>query len=112
MNEKRTSILVVDDDPDICANVRDILSDFGYDVETATSGRGSLALIDKKRFDVALLDLKMPGMNGLELYREIKRRSSGTVAVIISAFASTSTAQAALEAGAWRVLSKPVDLGE
>jgi DNA-binding response OmpR family regulator len=112
MVEKLTSILVVDDDADICANVRDILSDFGYDVVTATSGVSALAFVDRKQFDVALLDLKMPGMNGLELYREIKRRSSGTVAVIISAFASTSSAQAALEAGAWRVLSKPVDLGE
>src|SRR5262245_35157663 len=52
----------------------------------------------------------MPGMDGVELYKEIKRRSSGTVAVIISAYASTSAANDALEAGAWRILSKPVDV--
>lgn len=112
MSRKPPSILVVDDEPDICANLRDILSEFGYQVDTATSGMSSLELVDRGNYDVALLDLKMPGMNGVELYKEIKRRSSGTVAIIISAYADTSSAKEALEAGAWRVLSKPVDVSQ
>ena len=112
MSRKLPSILVVDDEPDICANLRDILSEFGYQVDTATSGMSALELVDRGNYDVALLDLKMPGMNGVELYKEIKRRSSGTVAIIISAYADTSSAKEALEAGAWRVLSKPVDVSQ
>jgi two-component system, NtrC family, response regulator HydG len=108
----KPSILVVDDEPDICANLQDILSEFGYEVDTATSGPSALELVGKKAYDVALLDLKMPGMSGVELYKEIKRRSSGTVAVIISAYASTASAKEALEAGAWRILSKPVDVAQ
>ena len=80
MSRKSPSILVVDDEPDICANVKDILSEFGYEVDTATSGVSALELVKRKNYDVALLDLKMPGMSGVELFKEIKRRSSGTVA--------------------------------
>lgn len=112
MSRKPPSILVVDDEPDICANVRDILTEFGYEVETATSGLSALELMQRRNFDVALLDLKMPGMSGVELFKEIKRRSSETVAIIISAFASTSAANEALGAGAWRILSKPVDVSQ
>ena len=110
MSRTPPSILVVDDEPDICANLCDILTEFGYHVDTATSGISALKLLDRGNYDVALLDLKMPGMSGVEVYREIKRRSSGTVAIIISAYASTASANEALEAGAWRILSKPVDL--
>ncbi len=112
MSHKPPSILVVDDEPDICANLRDILSEFGYRVDTATSGASALELVDRGNYDVALLDLKMPGMSGVELFREIKSRSSGTVAVIISAYASTSSAEEALQAGAWQILSKPVDIAQ
>jgi DNA-binding response OmpR family regulator len=109
--EKSTSasILVVDDDLDTCRNLSDIMADLGYHVETAHDGLSGLELIRRKAFDVALLDLKMPGMDGLELYREIKRLRAGTVAIIVSAFASEATRQEALAAGAWQVLAKPVD---
>ncbi len=103
------SILVVDDDVDTCNNLSDILSDLGYRVTTAHDGLSALELIRRQPFDVALLDLKMPGMDGLELYREIKQLRAGTVAIIVSAFASEATRQEALAAGAWQVLAKPVD---
>jgi len=60
---------------------------------------------------VAILDYKMPGMDGLTLYREIKRLRAGTVAIIVTAYASGSTAEEALAAGAWQVVPKPVDFG-
>lgn len=101
-------ILVVDDDVDTCENLRDILTDCGYSVSVAHSGEEALPLLRQEAFDLALLDFKMPGMNGLMLYREIRKLRSGTVAVIISAYASRETAEQALEAGASRVLHKPV----
>jgi CheY-like chemotaxis protein len=103
------SILVVDDEVDTCRNLCDILTDLGYHVDVAHDGPGALALVRRHAYDVALLDLKMPGMDGLTLYREIKKLRAGTVALIVSAYASDQVANEALEAGAWRVLPKPVD---
>lgn len=102
-------ILVVDDEPDTCENLRDIFSDFGYQVDVAHNGPRALELISLQHYDVALLDLKMPGMDGLELYRRIRQVSAGTVAIVVTAYASGTTADSILEAGAWRILSKPVD---
>lgn len=104
-------ILIVDDEADTCENLSDIFSDFGYQVDTAQDGQSALELIDQRPFyDVALLDLRMPGMDGLELYRRIKQKSAGTVAVVVTAYATSDTARSAIAAGATRVLSKPVDI--
>jgi len=104
------SVLVVDDDADICRNLSDILIDLGYRVDTATGGLPALELVRQKPYDVALLDLKMPDMDGLTLYREIKKLQSGTVAIVVSAYATAAITEEALTAGAWQVLPKPVDL--
>jgi two-component system response regulator HydG len=103
-------ILVVDDEVDTCANLSDILSDLGFQVDVAYDGPSALKLVQQNAYDVALLDLKMPGMDGLELYRRLKKLQSGTVAIVVTAYASSDTATAALTAGAWKILSKPVDL--
>jgi CheY-like chemotaxis protein len=105
----RPSILVVDDDQDTCRNLSDILTDLGYRVDTAPDGPSALGLVRRNSYDVALLDYKMPGMDGLTLYRAIKRLRAGTVAFVITAYASASTAEEAVEAGACQVLPKPVD---
>jgi two-component system, NtrC family, response regulator HydG len=102
-------ILVVDDEVDTCANLSDILSELGYQVDMAYDGPSALELVRRTAYDVALLDLKMPGMDGLELYRRIKELRAGTVAIVVTAYASSHTAQEALSAGAWRILAKPVD---
>jgi len=104
------SVLVVDDDRDTCRNLADILADMGYRVDTASDGPSALELVRRNPYDVALLDFKMPGMNGLELYREVKKLRAGTVAIIVSAYTNTATKEEALGAGAWQVLAKPVDL--
>jgi DNA-binding NtrC family response regulator len=100
----------VDDDVDTCKNLSDILTDLGYRVDTANEGKAALELVRKNPYDVALLDLKMPGMDGVTLYREIKKLRAGTVAIIVTAYASSTTADEALAAGAWQIVSKPVDL--
>jgi CheY-like chemotaxis protein len=104
------AVLVVDDEVDTCRNLSDILADLGYQVDVAYDGLSALELVRKKAYDVALLDLKMPGMDGLTLYREIKKLRAGTVAIVVSAYASHQVTEEALEAGAWQVLPKPVDL--
>lgn len=104
------TILVVDDEADTCRNLSDILTDLGYQVDTALDGPTALKLARTKPYDVALLDLKMPGMDGLTLYREMRQLRSSTVAIVVTAYASKATAEEALAAGAWQVLAKPVDL--
>jgi CheY-like chemotaxis protein len=112
MTNLSSRILVVDDEVDTCANLSDILSDLGYQVDVAYDGQSALDLVRQHTYDVALLDLKMPGMDGLELYRRIKQLQSGTVAIVVTAYASSHTATDALAAGAWQILSKPVDLSK
>jgi len=112
MSPRSARVLVVDDDVDTCENLRDILMDCGYSVTVAHSGEEALPLVRREAFDVALLDFKMPGMDGLMLYREIRKLRAGTVAVIVSAYAGGNTTDQAVQAGAWRILNKPVDFGE
>jgi CheY-like chemotaxis protein len=106
------SILVVDDEADTCRNLSDILTDLGYHVDTALDGFAALELARKKHYDVALLDLKMPGMDGLTLYRELRKLCSSTVGIVVTAYATKATAEEVLTAGASQVLAKPVDLGQ
>jgi CheY-like chemotaxis protein len=103
------SILVVDDDVDTCRNLSDILSDLGYHVDVAHDGLTALELVHRNAYDIALLDLKMPGMDGLTLYREIRKTRADLVGIIITAYAGEKTAAEALAAGAWQLLAKPVD---
>jgi DNA-binding NtrC family response regulator len=103
-------ILIVDDEVDTCANLSDIFADLGYEVETAHDGLTALKLAEQKHFDVALLDLRMPGMDGLELYRRLKELSAGTVAIVVTAYATSDTAKSVLSAGAWRLFPKPVNI--
>src|SRR5437764_1218818 len=109
MQPKSPAILLVDDDVDTCCNLADILSDLGYQVDTAHDGPTALELVKQHPYEVALLDYKMPGMDGLTLYREIKRLRAGMVAIVVTAYAGGGTAEEALQAGAWQVLAKPVD---
>ena len=103
-------VLVVDDEDDTCRNISDILGDLGCLVQTANNGNAAMELVRRTSFDVALLDLKMPGMDGLSLCRALKQVRSETVAIIVTAYASHATTIEAIEAGASQVLSKPVDL--
>jgi len=103
-------ILVVDDDRDTCQNLADILEDAGYQAHVAHSAAEALARVRETPFDLVLLDLKLPGTDGVTLYRQIQSARPGTPAMIITAYASTETAGEALTAGALQVLAKPVDV--
>lgn len=109
MTQKIPTILVVDDEVDTCKNLSDILTELGYRVDTAFDGPSALEKVRQNTYDIALLDLKMPGMDGLTLYREIKKLRAGTVAIVVTAYAGAETQAEALAAGAWQVLAKPVD---
>ncbi|QDV36842.1 response regulator [Tautonia plasticadhaerens] len=110
MSEPPPNILLVDDDVDACRNVSDILGDLGYRVDVAHDGPAALELARGRPYDVAVLDFRMPGMDGVTLSRHLRRHNPGTVALMLTAYASHDTAEAARTAGTWRVLRKPVDI--
>ncbi|TWT51232.1 Response regulator receiver protein [Rubripirellula amarantea] len=106
------SVLVVDDESDNAANLADILEDLNYRVDIAHNGNEALELLKKKCYSFALLDYQMPGMNGAELYEEIKKVQPCLVAFMITAYAGSDGVQRALDLGTWKVLRKPIDLCE
>lgn len=112
MGTSERRILVVDDEVDIRDNLSDILTEFGYKVDTAEDAPSALALVERHPYEVALLDLRLPGMDGIELYRRLRERRPATVALLLTAYASPTAAREAIAAGAWRVLSKPIDPSE
>lgn len=103
-------VLVVDDDPDIVANLCDILKDLGYHADAATSPCQAIQLVVENDYDVALLDYKMPKLDGAALCEQIGQRRPAIVPIMITAYADADGIDRADKAGVWRVISKPVNL--
>lgn len=111
MTRDQPVILVVDDDSDSCQNMSDILSDHGYRVDIAYDARSALRLVEANRYDIALLDLRMPSMDGLSLCCEVTRRHPKTVALLITGYPEDVHPARALAAGVRLTFPKPVHVG-
>jgi DNA-binding NtrC family response regulator len=105
-------ILVVDDEKIVRESLFHWFEDEGYSVDTAENALDALKQFDKGKYDLILLDMKMPGMSGLELLSKIKEIDKDTVVILITAFASVPTAIQALKEGAYDYVTKPVDPDE
>ncbi len=104
------SILIVDDEPDMLQLLKRTLApELGCTVETASSGEMAMQILSHKLFDLVLADIKMPGMNGLELLDLIKRTMPGLTVVMMTAYGSIETAVAAMKNGAHDFITKPFD---
>ena len=101
-------ILVVDDEEMNRDWLQQILDREGYQVATAADGQAALALLRQETFHVVLTDLKMPGMTGVEVIRELKALSPFTMGIIHTAYGSVETAVEAMKAGAYDYVTKPV----
>ncbi|OGU45381.1 MAG: Fis family transcriptional regulator, partial [Ignavibacteria bacterium GWB2_36_8] len=111
MNGK-AKILIVDDERIVRESLFHWFEEEGYVVDTAECGEAALKKFDKGKFDLFLLDMKMPGMSGLELLKKIKESDPGAIVILITAFASVPTAITALKDGAYDYITKPVDPDE
>ncbi len=100
-------VLIIDDDPAILDSCGQVLRREGYVVQEAKEGKGGLALFNAESFHLVLLDLKLPGMDGLEVLRRIKDISPETAVVIITGYASIESAVEAVKRGAFDYVSKP-----
>ncbi len=105
-------ILIVDDEPDLAATWVRFFRQMGRVPLVARSGPEALALIDAERPDLVLTDLRLPGVDGLEVLRHARRVAAGTPVILVTAYASEETRREALRAGARAYLAKPVSLAE
>ena len=111
MNET-IRIIVVDDEDSIRRRCVRLLSNQGYEVVGASDSQGALKLIQSDHFDLMLVDIRMPGMDGLELMQRIKARHPALETVVMTAYASVDTAVKAIKLGAYDYLAKPFDTEE
>ncbi len=105
-------ILVIDDEPAVNNNIRKILSKKGYDVDQAITKEEALEKITQRSYRIVLLDLKMPGVKGLELLKAIKDKRPEAMVIIITGYASIETAVESARLGAVDYLPKPFTPGE
>ncbi|KAB2909917.1 MAG: sigma-54 dependent transcriptional regulator [Ignavibacteriales bacterium] len=105
-------ILVVDDEKIFRESLFHWFEEEGFEVIPVDSGEEALKVFDVDKFDIILLDIKMPGMSGLELLAKIKQIDPNSTVIMITAFASVSTAIQALKEGAYDYVTKPVDPDE
>ena len=108
MSEK-LKVLVVDDNEDFCRNVTDILELKDYEVASAYDGFKGLELVKENGFDMVLMDVKMPVMDGVETYRKLKEITPATPVIMVTAFAVEDLIREALREGAYGSLKKPLD---
>jgi len=105
----RVSILIVDDEESVRDSLYNWFIDDGYRVECAENAKKALALLDEKEFDIVLADIKMPGMDGMEMHRRIRALPRVPIVIIMTAFAAVDTAVQALKEGAFDYVTKPFD---
>ncbi len=109
MNNQAVSILVVDDEFSVRDSLYNWFKNEGYRADTAENGAEALKKLQEGPRDIVLVDIKMPGMDGMELQKHIKKIDSTIIVIIITAYATVDTAVEAMKEGAFDYLSKPID---
>lgn len=106
---KKISLLIVDDEDSVRDSLYNWFIEDGYDVDCAESAKAALTMVESNNYDIILADIKMPGMDGLEMHRRIKLLNKDTIVIVMTAFASVETAVQALKDGAYDYVTKPFD---
>ena len=105
--EPKVNILVVDDEEIVRDSLAGWLEEDGYHVETAENGPKAIERLPDRSWNLAMVDLKMPGMDGIELMGEIRKRYPDTIVIIMTAYATVDTAVKAMKQGAYDYIVKP-----
>ena len=103
-------MLIVDDDPGMAATLADILTDMGYEVAVAENGYRAIEMTRQNKYDLALMDIKMPGINGVETFKKVKWISPQTRVIMMTAYSEEDLVREALKEGAYAVIYKPIDI--
>jgi len=107
---KDVNILIVDDQVNMLETFTDILRDKGYKVTTAEDGYTAIDKVKKQSFDVIFMDIKMPGINGVQTFREIKKINPKTAVIMMTAYSVEGLVKEAIEEGAYTVIYKPFEI--
>jgi DNA-binding response OmpR family regulator len=108
VEESRKTILVVDDDKSILRTFTRILQKSGYEIDVAETGREAMDKAENQHYDLALVDIRLPDMDGTDLIAKLKKQLENTVKIMITGFPSLETGVKALDEGADAYLVKPV----
>jgi DNA-binding NtrC family response regulator len=108
----RGRILAIDDESNIRRLLTNELEQEGFRVATAATGEQGLAMADKEHFDLALVDLKLPGMSGIDVIRRIKRMPSPVATIVITGNSNIEVAVQSMKLGALDFITKPFKLSE
>jgi two-component system response regulator HydG len=108
--EKQINILIVDDQIGMLETFTDILEDKGFRVQTAEDGFSAIEKARENAFDVIFMDIQMPGINGVQTFRELKKMNSRVTVVMMTAYALDDLIAEAVSEGAFAVLYKPFDI--
>lgn len=103
-------VLVVDDDTNFCSTLSKILEKKGYVTTTAENGQRAIEIVKEKPVDVILMDVKMPVMNGVEAYKNIKQIRPSAVVIFMTAFSIEDLVKDTIRDGAYAVIKKPFDI--
>lgn len=106
----KTKILIADDDLDMCETLFDILEHKGYEVVIANNGHQALDQIKQSDFDLVLMDVKMPGINGVEACKIMRKEKPNLKVILMTAYAVEDLVQEALKDDAVGVFFKPLDI--
>ncbi len=106
---KKISILIVDDEESVRDSLYNWFIEDQYRVECAENAKTALTMLESESFDIILADIKMPGMDGLEMLRRIKTMRKESIVIVMTAFATVDTAVQALKDGAFDYVTKPFD---
>lgn len=109
---KGSKILLVDDEVVFTTNMSKLLTSRGYKVTATSSGDAAIQALEKEDYDVVVLDLKMPGMDGIATLKEIKKLDLFTETLILTGHGSMDTAFKAIEMGAYDYVMKPCEIAE
>jgi len=104
------SILIVDDEPGIRESLTDVLQDEGYDVESAGSGEACLETLQSRKFDVVLLDIWLPGLDGIQVLEKIQTLEAPPTVIMISGHGTIETAVRSTKLGAFDFIEKPLSI--
>jgi len=108
----QASVLVVDDNEDLLDTFSLILKRRGFNVDTAENGLSAVAKFKSRHFDVTLMDIVMPEMNGVEAFKKIKEISPGATVILMTAYSEDELISMALDEGAHRVVHKPIKIDQ
>ncbi len=112
MVEAMKRILVVDDEENTRIGLTKLLSQEGFEVESAANGNEALDYLDQKKVSLVISDINMPDMNGLSFLRELSRKYPSTSVIMITAYGGVESYLEAMNLGAYEYLHKPVRLDE